>query len=1014
MNDDAKTPAARLARIATRHRRKLWTGAAVIVAYTLLGFFFVPWLVEKLAADTLRERFNSEITFEKVAFNPYVLSLRIDGLDLRDPDGAPFVDADQIYVNVQLSSIFRLAPTFAEIRLDAPVARLARNADGSLNAAFLARGGEPDTQEQPASSGPPRLIVQQFTVNAAALHWDDAVPLHPVDTTLGPVNVSISNLNTLPQREGQQEVVITTETAGTLSWRGSLQLNPLRSAGRAAVTGSHMEITSAYIREHLGFEFVRGHADVGFDYLVETVDDGDIEARIDNFAFSLGDVLVRTFGVTTASGESADRDVLAVGTLQIRGGTVRWPERSVSVGSFAIDDSTLSIHRAADGALNIIPARGPDEAPHEAPAAAPREEETGDDAEWDVALDRFEINRMAIGVVDESVQPHADMGVDELTLEISDISTASGALFPVDVSVLTRSGGTVRVNGEIGVLPDPVLDLEVAAEGLSLAESHPYVQPLADVNLDSGSLAFDATVSSNPEDALRVAADIAITDFLVTETDEGSRLGSWGRLAFDQTVMSLAERKLAISEIRVEKPYADVFVAEDGSVNLGRVGRGEQDAEAEAGEPDPADSSAGDSGDDEDTQPFDVTIGRIVVVDAAADFADYSLPLPFEAGISGLAGELSTIATASSEPSVVEMEGNVDEFGLLRVSGTLTPLDVKRATDIQLSFQNVEIPKFSAYTVAFAGRQIASGKLDLDLGYKVSDSELMGENRIVLRDFTLGDEVDHPGAMSLPLGLAVALLKGPDGTIDIDLPVRGNVDDPEFGYGRVVGKALVNLVVKVVASPFALLGKLVGIEADELDHVSFIAGRSDLTPPELERIGKLAEALDLRPELVLEVHGVVNRETDGLALRTNRFDELVESLIEDKAAGADEDAMYAEQRAAAIESLYRESGIMQDGELDVLRDSYTTETTDPESGRPVQQFDGLAFTGELRRRLIEREVVEEEELVALAATRAENVRASLVAVNETLAARVRLKALQNVEAEDDIIRMDVTLTTGDE
>jgi uncharacterized protein involved in outer membrane biogenesis len=990
MNDDGNGLAGRAIRLANRNRRKLWVTGAVIVAYTLLGFFFVPWLVQKIAVGAVRDQFDAELTIGKVAFNPYVLSLRLDGLSFRDPEDAPFFSADQIYINLQTSSIFRLAPTFAEIRLDAPVAHIARDTAGALNVGFLAAEKPveevPEATSESTDAGPPRLIVHQFVINAAALHWDDAVPPQPVDTTFGPVNISIRNLTTLPQREGQQEVVITTESTGTLSWSGSLQLNPLRSAGRAAVEGSHMELTSAYIRDALGFEIVRGHADVGFDYLADTASDGSIKASVDNFNFALGDMLVRTFGAATSAGEPNDRDVLAVDSLSISGGTFRWPARTISVEKVAIDDSALSIHRDAAGVLNIAPQR---DAPEAMPAAPKPIEEAAADPWW-VALRRFEINGMSVGVIDESVEPHADMGIDDLTLAIADISTDDDARFPVQVSIRTREGGTIRAEGELGVLPDPIVDLDVVAEGLSLAESHPYIQPLADVNLDSGSLAFDASVAVSPEDALAVTADIAITDFLITETDEGSRLGSWERLALEQVALSLAERRLAVSEIRLEQPYADIFVAEDGSVNLGRIQRGDQ-APAEQGddatdEVEPAAVTPEDEG-----QAFDVTIGRVLIANAAADFADFSLPLPFEAGIAELNGALTTIATSSTEPSEVSLEGKVDEYGLVRVTGALTPLDVKQNTDLQVRFENVEIPKFSAYTVAFAGRQIASGKLDLDLGYKVSASELEGENRIVLRDFTLGDEVEHPGAMSLPLGLAVALLKGPDGTIDIDLPVRGNVDDPEFGYGRVIGKALVNLVVKVVASPFALLGKLVGIEADELDHVSFVTGRSDLTPPELERIGKLAEALKLRPELELEISGVVDRDADGLALRTAKFDDIVESQIADSSGADEEDAMYAERRAEIIETLYRESG------------------------RPTQSFDALAFTAELRRRLIDEQLITEEELVALATTRADNVRGSLVAVDESLDTRIRSGRLHAVEADEDgAVRMAVTLKAARE
>jgi uncharacterized protein involved in outer membrane biogenesis len=1010
MNDDGNRLAGRLIRLASRHRKKLWACGAATVAYTLLGFFLVPWIVEKLAVDIVREHYEADLTIEKVAFNPFVLGLRVDELDFLDPGGAPFVSARQIYVNLQLSSIFRLAATFAEIRLDAPEVNLVRDAASELNVGFLTRGEESAATPDTTESGLPRLIVDHFVVNAAALHWDDAVPPQPVDTTFGPVNVSIRNLNTLPQREGQQEVVITTETSGTLSWTGSLQLNPLRSAGHAAVQGSHMELTSAYIRDEFGFEIVRGHADVGFDYLLDTVADGSIVASVDNFEFALGDVLVRTFGAATPAGDPIDRDMLNISELRVRGGALVWPERSVTVANIAINDSTLSIYRDNEGALNVEPRRGPEE-----PSPVSTEpDETEPGGEWSAGLQRFEINGMSVGIVDESVDPHADMGIDDLTLSISDISNNEGARFPTEMSIRARSGGTVRVNGDIGVLPDPVVDLKVLAEGLSLAESHPYLQSLADVNLDSGSLAFEASVSSSSADVLKVIADIAITDFLITETDEGSRLGSWETLAFAQSVVSLGERKVEISEIRVEEPYADIFVAEDGSVNLGRIGRGERTPE-QGEDKAPAVARTDAPGSEHGGQAFDVTIGRVVIVDAAADFADYSLPLPFEAGIAGLDGELTTIATSSTEPSVVSMEGSVDEFGLVRVSGALTPLDVTRNTDIQLRFQNVEIPKFSAYTVAFAGRQIASGKLDLELGYKVNDSELEGENRIVLRDFTLGDEIEHPGAMSLPLGLAVALLKGPDGTIDIDLPVRGNVDDPEFGYGRVIGQALVNLIVKIVASPFALLGNLVGIEADELDHVSFIAGRSDLTPPEQERIGKLAEALKLRPELVLEVRGVIDRETDGLAMRTTKFDELVELRIAGSAATNERDTMYAEKKADIIEALYLESGTLEESDLEALREQYTTDTIDTETGRATTKFDSLAYTTGLRRQLIDMQTVTEEELVALATARAGNVRESLVAVDEALDARIRSGQPQAVEpGAGERVRMNVTLATGNE
>jgi hypothetical protein len=188
--------------------------------------------------------------------------------------------------------------------------------------------------------------------------------------------------------------------------------------------------------------------------------------------------------------------------------------------------------------------------------------------------------------------------------------------------------------------------------------------------------------------------------------------------------------------------------------------------------------------------------------------------------------------------------------------------------------------------------------------------------------------VEHPGAMSLPLGLAVALLKDPDGRIDLDVPVRGDVNDPEFKYGAVVAKALFNLITKIVTSPFALLGNLVGAEAGELEYLVFEPGRADLSPPEIEKAGKIAEALGLRPQLALQIGGVYAPDNDAAALKAEKVDQV----IEDRIAAADDDkAMYADQRREAVEQLVTE--LLTDADPAAILDEIRTTHTPKRSAR---------------------------------------------------------------------------------
>jgi hypothetical protein len=353
------------------------------------------------------------------------------------------------------------------------------------------------------------------------------------------------------------------------------------------------------------------------------------------------------------------------------------------------------------------------------------------------------------------------------------------------------------------------------------------------------------------------------------------------------------------------------------------------------------------------------------------------------------------------------MEGKVDEFGRVHISGTVTPLDPAANTDIRVAFENVDMPKFSAYSIPFAGQEIASGRLDLDLGYAIKDGALVGENNVVLRDFELGDKVEHPGAMSLPLGLAVALLKDPDGRIDLDVPVRGDLNDPEFKYGPVVRKALVNLLTKIVTSPFALLGKLVGAEAGELEYVVFEPGRADLSPPEMEKAGKIAEALVLRPQLALQIAGVYEPESDAAALKAAKVDEAIEARV---TASGDDRAMYADQRRKAVEELVSEGVAPADAKaaLAEVRDAHTAQGEDGK-----EQFDAVAYTEALRKQLIELQPLGEEELPGLGAARAGNLRQAILDANADLDARVIVDAPESVSPDDEErVRMKVKLSSG--
>jgi len=991
---------------------------AVILAYGLLGFLLAPWLLEKNLVKTMQQDFDAELRVEKIEINPFALTLRINGLELDTPEEAPSIRVQEIFANFQLSSIFRLALTFEEIRLSSPEMFIARDESGILDLEYLTKSSnetsDDKSNEEDSDSAPVQTLVYNFIIEDFVVHWSDKVPADPVKTRFGPIAIDIKELNTIPARSGQQTVIIATEDSGTLSWSGDLQLNPFRSSGHALLEDSRFPLISAYIRHQTGVNIAQGSADIELEYEVYTATSGELQARIANLNLALNEIAVDSFADGTGfdfAGE--DQRILRLPRVLLSGGQLQWPEQTISLESISIDSPQIDVSRDENGIFSLEPRKAKTSRQS---VATTSESPTAPDAEgpsedqWRVSISSLTVNDLALTLLDRTVNPEARLGVTDFNLDVSAIDNLPGSSFPASLSLQTLNGGELSAKGEFSILPSPLFNFDVGIEALQLAGLQPYIQQQANLSMNSGAINMNGNITGTEDDPFRFNGNVEVVDFNIAESIKEARLASWKSFHIDKIAFSVANRQLDISTLKFDQLYGDVLINKDGSLNVGQVRKASTDlgasetaeatAEVEVTAAKPA---------------FKVTIGDISLENGSADFADLSLPLPFSTKIDALNGNMTTISTESIEPSQVSLEGKVDEFGFARVSGSITPLQPNSNTDIQVSFENIDVPSFTPYSIPFAGREIKSGKLDLKLGYLVKDNQLAGENSITLRDFELGEKVPHPDAMDVPLGLAVALLKDANGKIDIDLPVRGNLDDPEFSYGSVVMTALGRFLVKIVLYPFTALGGLLGIEASELEHVKFLDGRSDLTPPELEKAGKLAEALALRPELQLVIAGVSDAAADGLALRTSRLDETLEVKIGELTATSDSSIQYSDLRRMALEQLFSEqltaSAVTPSDRLEQLQMQFTAPVIVEGQTDPVPTLDSLAYANELRSQLIALQTIEEADLTALASARAESLRSSLIAIDINLQEQILIADNQAItRSDEEPIRMKVTLS----
>ncbi|WP_240453615.1 DUF748 domain-containing protein [Janthinobacterium agaricidamnosum] len=478
-------------------------------------------------------------------------------------------------------------------------------------------------------------------------------------------------------------------------------------------------------------------------------------------------------------------------------------------------------------------------------------------APWSTTVDKVELSKFGARFEDAGTGIKGTL--QDASLSLHKVSNDMKQALPFELGVGLREGGLLTANGKF-VPATGAVDAQLNLKQLTLAPVQPLLAQHVKLKLAGGTLSGSGRLTTGggapKAPKVRYEGGVDIAGLVLNETD-GKRFASWKSVRADKLTASVGPDFVDIPELRVVEPNAQLIIENDRSLNAQRL---LVKAPEPATAPAPATASA------PADAAFPVRVRRVRLQNAKLDFADLSLRPQFAAKIYELNGVVTGLSTKRDARSQIELDGRIDEFGLARVRGQLNPFAPTDNTDLNVVFKNVDMVSASPYTMKFAGYKVAEGKISLDLQYKVRNRQLDGTNQVVLDKLTLGERIDSPDALKLPLELALAILKDSDGRIDLGLPVSGDMNDPQFSYGALIWKAVGNVLTKIVTAPFRALGNLLGISADKLEAIDFDAGSAVLLPPEREKLKQVAQILAKREQLKLAVPGQYS-DTDGAALR---------------------------------------------------------------------------------------------------------------------------------------------------
>ena len=839
------------------------TGALLtaLALYSLLGFLILPGIALRVANQQLANYATVPARIERIELNPFSLELTLWGLKIGEP-GKEQVGFERLYANLQIDSLWTRALHLADVQLDKPKTEILFDKTGTLNLAQLFKLPPSEPTPDDPESKPFPLRIERIKLASGYVHFEDVRPSEPIEFLYDKLDFELKNLSTLPEDNADMTLVAAGPEGGQIDWTGNFSLVPIASEGKLKVTDGKMKVWWPYVRDAVPLVLEDGTLNFSTDYKLNLAK--ETELNLTNVSASIA-----PFAIKAPDG----RPLARLERLDVSETSIDLAKQQVIVGKIRSNKLETWAAREADGQLDwqklfasqpSKPATKPEPTSAPATADSPKPEPTAPSKPWQVLLKDVQLRNYQVHLADRQVKPAVALELGPLNVDVQDFDSLNQSPFTLKIDSGLGKQGKIQASGQVNLNPVSA-KLKVDTKDIDLRVAQSYISPFIRLELRSGMLGsnLDVNLKSTEPLALQITGRAQVDQLHTLDTLKTRDFLKWQRLVVEGLNYQHGN-SLSIDKINLLQPYARFMINDDRTTNVDDLLIPQP---ADSGAKSTAKSSASNE------KPLGIRIGQIAINDGSANFADFSLTPNFATAIQQLNGQIGTIDSRQAKPASVDIKGKVDRYAPVTIKGSVNPFDPMAALDIATSFKRVELTTLTPYSGKFAGFRIRKGRLNLDLHYVITKGQLKAENKVVVEQLQLGEKVDSADAVDLPIRLAIALLKDTDGKISIELPVTGDLNNPQFSVMPIVWQTLRNLVVRAATAPFKFIGGLVtGGGSEDLGNVSFAAGSSALSKDAESALNSLAKALKERPALRLEIEGTAAASSDGPFLAAERLE----------------------------------------------------------------------------------------------------------------------------------------------
>jgi len=944
---------------------KFWI-AFFLGTYTLLGFVFIPWFLTNKTAPLLKEKIGLHVEIGEAKFNPFSFNLEIHDILLKDLQDNPVIGFKKLYVDYMPLGLIEGTWFFGKLDIDSPKIYATIEKDGKFNFENILPPTKTTAPKKNTSSKLPIITLQKLSIENGNIQFSDLRGEKKFNLNFGPYNFKAHDISTKKDALNAHNFVTQINKSGKLFWEGGVRLNPLKLYGKIDIKNLELPKLYSYALPDFNAVLNQGKIDLTIPYKIDlsgkpTLSINDATAVVSDIVFS---------------NPKNKNTLTSLKKLSVDDVDFRWPQKYIGITKVELDKPYIYTLLDKNGEFTVLKSFS---------SKAKKEYKEINETkptQWSLLLKDIFIKDGDFTFVDGMQDELIQSDITNLSLHLKEITLDQKKTINYILNATINKTAKLKSTGEVLVKPFN-LKSEIELKKFDLTNYINYAKPFINFQIKDVKISSEAKVNVSYKESLKldILGDISIDDLLF-KTDDNKKLLAWSSLDINGIHYIHNPMKVEIKNLQLDEPYIRAHIAKDGTTNFSGLIKESKTKQNQK-----------DKKDGEKKSNLKIKIGPMKLTNGTSDFSDFSLPFPFKTHIHDLKGDLSTLDFGTTTPSELSLIGQIDKYGYTDITGKLSPFNYKQSASLNLLFKNIDLTSLTPYSSKFVGYKIKQGKLSMDLKYSIDNSKLLGDNKINIDTLVLGEIVDSPDATSLPLELAIALLKDSDGQIDIDMPVQGDINSPDFSYGGVVWGAIGNMITGIVTAPFRILGEMLGVSEDELKSIDFDKGSSKLITTEYEKLDNLSKILSKRPGIKLSISGGYDEIFDKYELQKQKFKTIINKELR-KSKKTDKDIY-----GSALKSIYVKN--FSDKQYNELKKSFTTKKDNNKTKKSTPKFDIVAFNNSVQKEITINITVDKKELENLANKRADSIKTELVKKYKIDTARLNILPPKPKEAKRD-------------